>query len=476
MKDDHNNLLINPIQTSKVIDLTQDDIQSEYSSSNSSYVRIDDDYKQSEDEDEDDSIGFESSIHQRIKNTGKILDKKTRENMLQCLVLLKKYLCQMSWIHGIELRRRAKIPIISFSHENGIECDISIYNHAKDTTDIITKMKTISGEFFCPLSAFLKTFLTIFNLDLPYTGGIGSFKLYVMIIHIISLKSNQGETSLGALLVYFFSYYSIRSNFNIDTVLRIGDIEETFENVRKIEICRKIFRQVSVILKSYASENGNQNRFPENHRKMHQKHQLSNSILGKIIDAESLQRKRELSIRGCRLHPVLSEEERLKLAENIISKYNREANNFLSINLSDISQYDPILLCRLKSFVNFNTKTFIFKNDQTSVKSSSGPPSRSIGTVFSHANFVPGGVIGNRFHSLPGSSKSHKKSKSSSKRKLRELEKLDDYSRYDNRNRKKMRSHSKPSIHKKNIQTEKLLKEQVMKSKLLANAKKRRTY
>jgi hypothetical protein len=39
-----------------------------------------------------------------------------------------------------------------------------------------------------------------------------------------------------------------------------------------------------------------------------------------------------------------------------------------------------------------------------------------------------------------------------------------------------MRSHSKPSIHKKNIQTEKLLKEQVMKSKLLANAKKRRTY
>ena len=52
----------------------------------------------------------------------------------------------MDYVREYELRRYARVPIISFIHRNGICCDISCGVLAQDTTDHVIKLQVKSGE------------------------------------------------------------------------------------------------------------------------------------------------------------------------------------------------------------------------------------------------------------------------------------------------------------------------------------------
>ena len=87
----------------------------------------------------------------------------------------------MDWLKKVELRSRARVPIINLTHHNQLECDISFGLAAKDTSELVRALKEECGSSLMIVSSFLKVLLAQLELDQPFTGGLGSFKLYLMI-------------------------------------------------------------------------------------------------------------------------------------------------------------------------------------------------------------------------------------------------------------------------------------------------------
>ena len=50
----------------------------------------------------------------------------------------------MDWSDKIEFRSRAKVPIINLFHLNGVECDVSIGQAAKDTSELVAALKRLA--------------------------------------------------------------------------------------------------------------------------------------------------------------------------------------------------------------------------------------------------------------------------------------------------------------------------------------------
>jgi hypothetical protein len=224
----------------------------------------------------------------------------TRQQEQQILYALSHYLRSLDYIRALEFRSHARVPIINLIHKGDIECDISIglsqqktnnliqllsYQHtppssasASSTLPLcrspspatsrslalsrqVNPMTTASpksgvshpcSRIFHEISSFLKVFFHQFSLDLPYTGGLGSYKLYGMITFIINLirhehllqsrrshthrghrqgqqeededgKADTEDLTLdsGYILIFFFKYFGNKSHLNLGTVLRI---------------------------------------------------------------------------------------------------------------------------------------------------------------------------------------------------------------------------------------------------------------
>ena len=92
---------------------------------------------------------------------------------------------------------------------------------------------------FFTITAFLKVFLAEKELDKAFTGGLSSFRLYVMVTHVLmkmkkalDSKPQRGGArgtptfvyhgvSLAAVLLKFFRYYKNPSRLNPSTELRV---------------------------------------------------------------------------------------------------------------------------------------------------------------------------------------------------------------------------------------------------------------
>ena len=79
----------------------------------------------------------------------------------------------MDWLRQVELRARARVPIINLFHLNSVECDVSIGLAARDTSELVKDLKERCGPALFVLSALLKVFLNQLDLDKPFTGGSG---------------------------------------------------------------------------------------------------------------------------------------------------------------------------------------------------------------------------------------------------------------------------------------------------------------
>ncbi|CAM9907549.1 unnamed protein product, partial [Hapterophycus canaliculatus] len=99
--------------------------------------------------------------------------------------LLKK-----PWVENFELRSGAKVPIIAMMDASrGVECDIGwggdggvggCWDEPADAPGP-AYFAEMFPRTFRPLALFLKVFMHQRGLDKPFTGGIGSFKLYALI-------------------------------------------------------------------------------------------------------------------------------------------------------------------------------------------------------------------------------------------------------------------------------------------------------
>ena len=263
-------------------------------------------------------------------------------------------LLTMDWVYEIELRSRAKVPIISMTHRNRITCDISLGIQSKDTTDIVMLFKNNSGIYFTPLSTFLKVFLSLYDLDQPFTGGLGSFKLYGMVAYILQNNTNTTTTSstsstttsssssssnrmsarttpitsLGSALKTFLQYYGDAKRLNLNTSITINNTTFSFAQTRLVKQCQQLFQRTYSILTTklpvksslsagnsgMVSSNTSQDT-TNNKSNSIAKHRISNSTIGQILNAELLQHRRDDSIKYCRLSPPQKEEDKLEIAQ-----------------------------------------------------------------------------------------------------------------------------------------------------------------
>jgi hypothetical protein len=201
-----------------------------------------------------------------------------RQEENQILATLTQFLRSLDYTRALEFRSKARVPIINLIHKGDIECDISIGLSNQKTNNLIQLLSyqhhssseeptqrppegrgrsspasssapsssTNFTKIFYEISCFLKVFFHQFYLDLPYTGGLGSYKIYGMLTFIInkiheeqqskgnSNSSSKGTERTGAasktgdltldsgyILIYFFKYFGNKQNLNLKTVLRI---------------------------------------------------------------------------------------------------------------------------------------------------------------------------------------------------------------------------------------------------------------
>jgi len=142
---------------------------------------------------------------------------------------------QSGFASDTQVIAKAKVPVIKCEvpSEELSRIDIS-FGHTSGL-DAIPQIQTYVNEFvnLTPLVFFLKMYLLQRGLNEPYTGGLGSFALILMIVsyfqHFGSQKATSAcdskdpnEADLGTLLLGFFQLYGKKFNFFTTAISTIG--------------------------------------------------------------------------------------------------------------------------------------------------------------------------------------------------------------------------------------------------------------
>ena len=170
------------------------------------------------------------------------------------------------WTHRVDLRLKATIPILHIwlasDHKDTtidktgcLEVDVSLLKSdgvsagssnsggncsIESGTDFVRQTCRKFSNLFIPLVMFVKTMLWQLCLDVPYTGGLSSFKLYVMVAtHLIEeRRKNRSLKRLDVLLISFLNHYGVnaRRTLQRNTVLKVPFTKSVvrFQNVRRL--------------------------------------------------------------------------------------------------------------------------------------------------------------------------------------------------------------------------------------------------
>jgi len=101
----------------------------------------------------------------------------------------------------------ARIPLVKAQEPSaGINVDVSFGHSMNERDKNFRKDYVEKYPQLRPLTLVLKYFLAQHQLNEPFTGGLSSFTLTLMIIRILQMNENK-ETDLGSLLLEFLKYY-----------------------------------------------------------------------------------------------------------------------------------------------------------------------------------------------------------------------------------------------------------------------------
>ena len=143
------------------------------------------------------------------------------------------------WAEDVEFRSRAKVPIINFRHiATGVSVDVGGASGKADgelTTQAVRAMVSEWPRLFSPLLLFLKTALGAADLNKPFTGGLGSFKLSALLALFLSrLERRHGGPghmpSSGACLSAFLGFLAHQFDFEEGCVDIMG-VRADFQSV-----------------------------------------------------------------------------------------------------------------------------------------------------------------------------------------------------------------------------------------------------
>lgn len=121
----------------------------------------------------------------------------------------------------VEAIKTAKVPIVKFDHmKTGISVDICLNNDSGLRTGATIRKLVEDYPPLRPLTIVLKIFLAQRNMNEPYSGGMGSFVLAVVVASFLQMRHKQAHFTkqspswnLGALLLEFFQLYGNQFNY-----------------------------------------------------------------------------------------------------------------------------------------------------------------------------------------------------------------------------------------------------------------------
>lgn len=113
---------------------------------------------------------------------------------------------------------RAKVPLVKFiDSATGIQVDISFNQENGIQNTAIVNRYLKEFDALRPLVMVLKYYMQCRDLQEPYTGGIGSYALTLMLISFLQQQAHyengKPETNLGYLLIDFFDFYGNAFNY-----------------------------------------------------------------------------------------------------------------------------------------------------------------------------------------------------------------------------------------------------------------------
>jgi len=135
----------------------------------------------------------------------------TNENPRQTMDTIMDCLHGLAYPDSFTPLPNAKVPVLKFSVIPGIQIDLSI-DELHGPLSVMT-VRQIFEENPCMLPAqlFLKTLLYHSDLDQPYTGGISSYTLQIMLLAYIQHAGTPDN--ITDLIIGFMHFYGKQFNF-----------------------------------------------------------------------------------------------------------------------------------------------------------------------------------------------------------------------------------------------------------------------
>ncbi|GAB9474686.1 hypothetical protein Gpo141_00011806 [Globisporangium polare] len=169
----------------------------------------------------------------------------------------------------VKCLQKAKIPILMVRDpKSQLSIDVGVNREAFEasdhgrTTSLVIELQQVLGPAFTLLVTFLKEFLHQFELDKPFTGGLGSFRLYIMVASLFPLEKDPSDRvqtiskhipSVSNLLRSFFHVFGNKRKphyLQSSTVLRLPFDDSTvdFASVFRLDDCVDAFAMAHDIL------------------------------------------------------------------------------------------------------------------------------------------------------------------------------------------------------------------------------------
>ncbi|KAJ1447048.1 hypothetical protein M885DRAFT_591544 [Pelagophyceae sp. CCMP2097] len=121
-----------------------------------------------------------------------------------CIDLAQELFDNHVWATDLDSRPHARIPVVALiDSRTGVAVDVS-FDDGEALSSARAACPAGLAEVHRDVSLFLKAFLKHRDLDKPFTGGLGSFRLCVLVAW--HLDRNESQASAGDALVAFLAY------------------------------------------------------------------------------------------------------------------------------------------------------------------------------------------------------------------------------------------------------------------------------
>lgn len=120
----------------------------------------------------------------------------------------------------LEVIENTRVPLVKFTHASGVSFDVCFDQETGPKAAVLMKTYEEAMPPLRPLAFVLKYFVESRGLNEPYSGGVGSYMLQLMIVSFLQHRERDGYNfrrpslyNLGCLLVEFFELYGLDFNY-----------------------------------------------------------------------------------------------------------------------------------------------------------------------------------------------------------------------------------------------------------------------